>query len=52
MTPSKSTKAESSEEELESCVRKAKQVENQIRDGTPGLKMRFGSTNQNVNGLL
>ena len=47
-TPTRSTKAEWSEEELESCVRKAKQVEYQIRDGMPGLKMRFGPTNWNV----
>ena len=48
MTLTRSTNPESSEEELESCVRKAKQVEYQIRDGMPGLKMRFGPTNRNV----
>jgi len=44
----RSTEAESSEEELETCVRKAKQVVDQIRNGMPGLKMRFGPTNRNI----
>ena len=54
MTPTRSTNAESSEEELESCVWKAKQVEYQIRDGMPGHEMacqgtRWGlPTNWNV----
>ena len=46
MTPSRSTNAESSKEELESCVRKAKQK--QIEYMYQILKMRFGPTNQNV----
>ena len=48
MTTARSTKAESSEEELETCVWKAKQVVYKIRDGMPGLKMRFGPTNRNI----
>ena len=36
MTPTRSTNAESSEEELEFCVRKAKQVEYQILDVRQG----------------
>ena len=48
MTPARSTKGKSSEEELEPCVQKTKQVEYQIQDGIPGLKMRFGPTNRNV----
>jgi len=45
MTP---TKPETIDKELESCVRKAKQVVYQVQDGTPRLKMRFGLTNRNV----
>ena len=48
MTTARSTKAESSDEELKICVWKAKQVVYQIRDGMPGLKMRFGPTNRNI----
>ena len=48
MTTARTTEAESSEEELETCVWKAKQVVYQIRDGMPGLKMRFGPTNRNI----
>ena len=48
MTTAWSTEGESSEEELTSCVRKAKQVVYQTQDGMPGLKMRFGPTNRNI----
>ena len=41
MTTARSSEGESSEEELTSCVQKAKQVVYQTRDGMPGLKMRL-----------
>ena len=52
MTPTRSTNPESSEEEFDSSVQKANQVEYQIPNGMPGLKMRFGSTNWNVKWTL
>ena len=52
MTPTRSTNPEFSEEEFDSSVQKANQVEYQIPNGMPGLKMRFGSTNRNVKWTL
>ena len=45
-TPS-STIPESSDEELDVHLRKARQVEYKERDSTPGLRMRLGCTNRN-----
>ena len=43
-----STRPESSDEEFEVRIQKARQVEYQVRDGIPGLKTRLGPTNRSA----